>query len=101
MFWFGLRWQLRPNVSTPTLGDAIGGLAFDLSRFPASRSDAPRVRKAQVTFMQKHVDPRLDAAAWVAARDKDWAAHCAELTHTHRAQIDNVFGHIVHVASRL
>ena len=101
LFWFGLSWQLRPEQDAKNLGDAIGGMAFDLSTYPASRSEAADVRKAQVELLRKRFVRDLDAQQWLAASDKEWADHCTELMHARSNEIDSVFFEARHQAERL
>lgn len=43
------------------LGVQLGPMAFDLSRYPESRSEASAVREAQVRFVKTYFEPQLDA----------------------------------------
>jgi hypothetical protein len=101
LFWFALARQLEPNRTEPTLGDALGDLAIDLSRYPASRSEAPGIRKAQVQWVKRELEPDLDVIVWTQATDQAWAAHCNELMHAHRSKVDTVFFEASHVAGRI
>ncbi len=101
LLWLGLAHQLRPNVNAANLGEAIGALAIDLARYPASHAEAPAVREAQVELVRKVVEPELDRDAWLRASERDWAQQCSELLHRHRALADNVFFQVHHTATRL
>jgi hypothetical protein len=87
LFWLGLNRELdRARAASRFLGDGIGAMAFDMATYPASRSEAPQVRDAQVQFVAEYVDGSLPEGKWRYANDEDWARYCAELLGDNKAE---------------
>jgi hypothetical protein len=86
LFWLALDAELdwTARAAERTLSTMIGPMAYDLSRYPASLSEAPSVRDAQLDFVQKYVEPGL-ASKWKYASDAEWAEHCDELLYANKA----------------
>lgn len=101
LFWLGLAWQIQPNRDERNLGEALGGMAFDLSTYPASQAEGPDVRRTQVEWVKSVVAHGLDLDAATRAREEDWASQCKQLMDAWRQQVDNVFFEIAQKARRM
>jgi hypothetical protein len=86
LFWLDLHAELdNRRAAERNLRYQLGPMAYDLSRFPHSMSEAPAVREAQVAFVKGYFEPELTEDVWRAATDEEWAAYCRRVWSIDRA----------------
>lgn len=91
LFWLALNEDLdRRHSPAADLGAVVGAMAYDMSLYPASKSEAPQVRAAQVEFVKAKLDRELPDGKWRHAEEDAWAKHCADLWHADKGE--NLFG---------
>lgn len=99
LFWIGLHVDLdNRRAAEPDLGLALGAMAYDLARYPASKNEAGDVREAQLQYVKTYVEPDLDDGKWRRASDQDWAAHCQELWYVDKSH--NLFALVENAIQR-
>ncbi len=77
LFWVAAGWVLASADAASDLMVLMRPMTFDMSRYPASRDDAPAVRAAQAAFLRT-VSPALLPASWASLDDLAWAEVCKQ-----------------------
>jgi hypothetical protein len=87
LYWLALANDADALAPSGDLYRVLGPMMFDMSRWPASRADAPAVRQAQIQVASELAV--IDVAGAAEASDETWAATCAEALGTRRALVES------------
>jgi hypothetical protein len=75
LFWLGLDVLLRRETSDRKLDSVLGAMAYDLSHYPESRSEAGQIRDAQINFVRDRLGLEIEGN-WRHATDEAWSERC-------------------------
>jgi hypothetical protein len=99
--WVALSRALDDAEGPDNLMSVAGPMAYDMARYPASRADAPAVRRAQADYVRAASSNPLPDD-WATLDDVAWAAVCNRLVGEYQYQIEpNVFRTVTERADRI